>query len=382
MIMNGDIIDLPPYNLITTTPDWQTCLYHLQIAPRLGIDVEANSMFAYRERVCLIQISTASQDFIIDPTADFDLTGLGELLANPKVEKIFHAAEYDLTLLKREYNWELNNLFDTMWAARILGYSRYGLAGLLEDLYQVKLDKRFQKSNWCERPLLTAQLTYAQLDTHYLLQLQDYLKNELHQKGHSDEAQEIFAELTHIQPNNHQFDPNSFWAINGVHELGRQEQAVVKALHIYRDQEARRRNQPLFKIFSDKTLMELVTVMPQNLHQLQRIHGMTPGQVRRYGKQILDVMADGKRETPPALPKRSKRVPEAIANRYEKLHTWRKERAQARGVESDVILGREALWTLAEANPQTMEELVATQALGPWRYQTYGAELLRLLQKK
>ncbi|MCA9875056.1 MAG: ribonuclease D, partial [Anaerolineales bacterium] len=159
------LVPLPPHHLITTQTDWQDCLAALKQEPRIAIDLEANSMYAYRERVCLIQISIPSQDYIIDPVAKVDLSGLGELLADTAVEKVFHAAEYDLILLKREYEWELNNLFDTMWAARILGYKQYGLASLLKKIFDLKLDKQYQKSNWCRRPLSPAQLTYAQLDT-------------------------------------------------------------------------------------------------------------------------------------------------------------------------------------------------------------------------
>ncbi len=368
---------LPPHRLITSSQTWEECLEHLKVEHRFAIDLEANSMYAYRERVCLIQISTATADFIIDPLVSLDLSGLGALLADPTIEKVFHAAEYDLILLKKDYGWELQNLFDTMWAARILGYARCGLASLLEDLYQVRLDKRFQKSNWCERPLHASQLNYAQLDTHYLLRLRDFLAAELHQKGYTPEAQETFAEQCQVQPNPTEFDPDSFWAINGIHELSAQAQAIVRALHIYRNQEAQKRDQPLFKIFSDKTLIELATQTPKTLQQMQQIHGMSPGQVRRYGHHILPLFTN--HYEPPTPPKRNKRPSDAVLNRYDKLHNWRKKRAMARGVESDVIVSRDALWAIAEANPKTLPELSAINALGPWRYQTYGKEILHVL---
>jgi ribonuclease D len=338
-------------------------------------------MFAYREQVCLIQISIPSQDYIIDPLVGLELSGLGVLMADPAIEKVFHAAEYDLILLKREYGWKLNHLFDTMWAARILGYSAYGLASLLEKLYQVKLDKRFQKSNWCNRPLTPAQLNYARLDTHYLLQLRDHLAAEIQAAGREEEAQEIFTEQTRVKLSNNEFDPESFWSINGVYDLNRQEQAILKALSIYRDREARRRNTPLFKILSDRTLLEVAQSGPTNFTQLRHIHGMTPGQLRRYGKQLLDIVAAGKQAPPPPFPKRNKRAPDDVVGRYDKLHTWRKIRAQARGVESDVIMSRGVLWTIAEMKPETMEDLAEIETLGEWRRQTYGQEILRVLRE-
>ncbi|MCA9975364.1 MAG: hypothetical protein KC413_06425, partial [Anaerolineales bacterium] len=115
---------LPPYQLVASPKQWQSCLTQLRQENRLGLDLEANSLYAYHESVCLIQISTRDQDFIIDPLHIPDLSGLGEIIANSNVEKVFHAAEYDLILMKRHYGWELHNLFDTMWAVRILGHKQ------------------------------------------------------------------------------------------------------------------------------------------------------------------------------------------------------------------------------------------------------------------
>lgn len=339
-------------------------------------------MYAYRERVCLIQISIPSQDFIIDPLVQIDLDALGELIADPKIEKVFHAAEYDLTLLKREYDWVLNNLFDTMWAARILGYRRYGLANLLQEFYQVKLNKRHQKSNWCRRPLTLAQRTYAQLDTHYLLRLRDQLAAELEEANCIEEAQEIFSEQTQVKPNDQAFSPDSFWSINGVQDLSRRQQAVLKALNVYRDQEARRRNKPHFKILGNRTLIELAESIPRDLKQLRKIHGMTMGQIRRHGKQLLGTIESGMQAPLPAPQKRARRPPESVMSRYDRLHRWRKERAQVRGVESDVIMSREALWAIASAGPRSERDLTRIEALGDWRRRAYGQEILDILRRK
>jgi len=372
-------VPLPPHHLITTQTDWQDCLAALQQESRIAIDLEANSMYAYRERVCLIQISIPDRDFIIDPVAKLDLSGLGEILADTAVEKIFHAAEYDLILLKREYAWKLNNLFDTMWAARILGYKQYGLASLLKKIFDLKLDKQYQKSNWCRRPLSPAQLIYAQLDTHYLLQLRDYLDAELQAANRSAEAKEIFLEQTKVQPGNHDFDPDNFWSIHGVHELSGEQRAILKALNIYRDQEAQRRNQPLFKIFGDRTMLEIARQCPHSFSELQQVYGMSAGQVRRYGKQLLRLIEENENAQAPRQPKRSSRPPDDVLCRYEKLHNWRKQRAQRRGVESDVILSRDTLWAIARENPHTKEELAQLAEMGAWRCQAYGDDIIKLL---
>jgi ribonuclease D len=369
------------FEVITTAEQWQACLGQLRQHATLAIDLEANSMFAYREQVCLIQVSIPEQDYILDPLADFDLDELGRIIADPAREKIFHAAEYDLILMQREYGWELNGLFDTMWAARILGYDRFGLASLLEQFYDIKLDKRFQKSDWCRRPLSPEQLRYASFDTHYLFQLRDRLASELVAAGRWQEAQEIFAAQTQIDIPQNGFDPDDFWSINGTQKLSRQEQAVLKALNIYRDQEARRRNLPLFKVFSNRTLLDLASQKPSNNHELALVHGMSQGQVRRYGAKLLQVIEQGLQDKPPAYPKRQKRQPDIVVARYDRLHSWRKERARARGVESDVIISRDALWEIARSNPQSVEELSQLENLGDWRTDTYGAEIVALLQR-
>lgn len=371
---------LPPHKLITTQSDWRFCLEKLQAEPRLAIDLEANSMYAYREEVCLIQITIPGQDYIIDPLGVADLSGLGDIVQNPAIEKVFHAAEYDLTLLKRQFDWQLQNLFDTMWAARILGYPRYGLASMLETVYGIVLDKRYQKSNWCKRPLSPEQLVYAQLDTHHLLQLRDHLEAELKTAGRMAEAAETFAEQTHVKLSNNNFDPDDFWSISGAFDLTRQQQAVLKALAIYRDQEAHQRNQPLFKIFHDKTLIELAQTTPSSLATLREVYGMSAGQTRRYGRQLLNVIAEGLQAPHPPYPPRSQRPPEAAMNRYDKLHTWRKNTASQRGVESDVIISRDALWAIALQNPQTEAELQQLEEVGAWRGKTYARDILDVLR--
>ena len=381
-MMPGKLKSTPapgPFHYVASADKWSACLRDLQAAPRLAIDIEANSMFASRERVCLIQVSTASTDYIIDPIRQLDLSGLGAIIADPRVEKVFHASEYDLILMRRDYDWHLHNLFDTMWAVRILGYAQMGLANLLEKFFDVSTSKRFQKANWCKRPLSTAELAYAQTDTHYLLPLRDRLSTELEAAGLWEEAREIFQEQARVRLPNNGFDPDGFWHINGAFDLSPEKQAALKALYLFRDREAKRRNIPHFKILGDRTLLELADKLPENATNLDGIHGMSVGQQSRYGRAILDVLAEARLADAPKPPPRSPRPPDDVLNRYDRLHRWRKTRAQARGVESDVIMPRDALWTIAEANPQTLGALTALEVMGPWRLATYAQEILRLL---
>ena len=371
-----------PYFLIKTDDAWQRCLHDLQQHARLAIDLESNSMYAYRERVCLIQISTPATDYIVDPLGDFDLGGLRPIVEDPGVEKIFHAAEYDLMLLLRDFGWTLTNLFDTMWAVRILGHDRVGLANVLEHYYGVKLDKKFQRSNWCQRPLKEEALRYAQLDTHYLLRLRDDLAAELQAAGHWEEAQESFAAQCEVKLPDLSFSTDAFWSMNGAQKLSPEGKSILKALTIFRDDEAQRRDRPPFKILGDRTLLALAELCPRYQDELYDVTGMSHRLVQRYGRRLIDVIRRAEQQQPPRRPKRGPRMPDDVIERYERLHQWRKLRARARGVESDVIISRDELWQIAHLNPADVGALEAGAILRPWRLRTYGAEIISILQAK
>ena len=183
---------LPPPVLVQTADEYERLILDLNRRARIAVDTESNSLHAYRERVCLIQFSTPQTDYILDPFAFDNLDALAPIFASPRIEKIFHALEYDLICLRRDYGFEFCNLFDTMQAGRILGRKLAGLDRLLEDKFGVKVNKRFQKADWAVRPLSRDLQLYARLDTHYLIPLRDLLKAELVEKGLWPLAEEDF----------------------------------------------------------------------------------------------------------------------------------------------------------------------------------------------
>src|SRR5262245_24645052 len=179
---------LPPPLLIAEPGGLTALLQRLTSEPAIAVDTESNSIFAYREQVCLIQFSTSVQDYLIDQLTLPDLQALWPVVAYPQQQKIFHASEYYLICLKRDYGFEFANVFDTMIAARTLDRPHVGLAPLLEAHFGVKLNKKYQRANWGQRPLTAEQLSYARLDTHYLLPLRDVLATELIASGRFEEA--------------------------------------------------------------------------------------------------------------------------------------------------------------------------------------------------
>ena len=373
---------LPPI-LVQTPAAWNACLAALREQDQLAVDTESNSLYVYREQVCLIQVSTLQQDYIIDPLALSNLDGLEDLMADPGVEKIFHAAEYDLIGMKRDFGFEFANIYDTMLAARILGRKRVGLASILKEEFQVQVNKRYQRANWGRRPLSPEQIAYARQDTHYLFDIRNLLERELQAARRVTEARESFSQVAMTPtPPPRCFCPDDFWSLlNGRYQFTPQQQAVLRELYIFREREAQRRNLPPFKILGNRTLIEVAEALPHYADEFQGIHGLTRRVISRYGRKLIHVVRKGLRAEPLEPPAQRVRPPEAVLIRFDALHNWRKGRAVQRGVESDIIVSKKALWEIASRNPKSLEDLIAIQYLGDWQRKEYGEEILRVLRQ-
>ena len=347
--------------------------------PIIAVDTESNSLFAYREQVCLIQFSTPEIDILLDPLGLSDLSLLGPIFADPHIQKIFHAAEYDLLCLKRDFGFSFNNLFDTMLAARILGRKEVGLGAILEAEFDLQVDKRHQRANWGQRPLPGYLLDYARQDTHYLIPLKDRLEHQLKKKGLLPLAQEDFRRVCMVEaaPENGKTD---CWRVSGVHRLSPQQVAVLQELCIYRDEIARSTNRPLFKVISDHTLHAIATNLPSSLDELKTLPGMTNHQMNRHGKALLQAVQRGL-QAEPVHPPRNLRPDNRFLAKVEALKQWRKLKAKELEVESDIILPRDLLHVLAARNPQDMHTLSECMSDIPWRRKRYGEEILKVLKK-
>lgn len=384
------ITELP---IITRPADLERLADVLQSEKILAVDTESNSLYAYREQVCLVQFSTSQADFLVDPLALENLSPLAGLFADPGIEKVFHAAEYDLICLKRDFGFEFANLFDTMIAARILGRKQVGLGSLLETEFGVRLDKRHQRANWGQRPLPKHLLDYARQDTHYLIPLHHRLEAALREHGQLPLAAEDFERLTTIkspeQPgsrngrgegDNH--TPNDLhvncWRVSGSYDLEPQRAAVLYDLCTYRERVARSANIPLFKVIGDSTLLAIAAQAPCNLSELSEIAGMSARQVQRHGHALISAVERGLK-APPLYPPRARRPDRRFLERLEALRTWRKEAAERLGVSSDVVLPRDLMTALAEANPQNEVDLADTMGDAPWRRENFGEEILRVI---
>lgn len=374
---------LPPPVWVDTPSGLAALASALAAQPTIAVDTESNSLHAYREQVCLIQFSIPGTDYLLDPLALTDLSPLAPVFASAAIEKVFHAAEYDLICLRRDFGWRTHNLFDTMIAVRTLGWAQNGLASVLEAQFGVKLNKRHQRANWAARPLTPDQLAYARLDTHYLLPLRDKLAAELRARDCWPEAHEEFERLTHVNGRAApaQFDPQNFWSISGARDLSPREAAILRELYLYREHTARRINRPPFKVMSEATLLAIAKAQPDAPAGFKSIPGMTEGQINRHAAHLVSAVARGRKAPLPRLP-HVERENEAVLERYEALRRWRKGRAQERGVESDVIVPREVLWEIARRAPQTSAELEQIAGFGPARRAKYGEDIVRVLKEQ
>jgi ribonuclease D len=366
--------------LITRLNDLKKLAAHFSQQPVLAVDTESNSLFAYQEKVCLVQFSTPFEDYLVDPLAIHDLSPLGPIFADAGIVKVFHAAEYDLICLRRDFGFQFANLFDTMQALRILGRQAFGLGSILEAEYGIKVDKRQQRANWGQRPLPQHLLEYARMDTRYLIRLREQLVMELKAADRLELANEDFQRLCKINDTHQEDEPTVIHNISGGRLLPPRQYTVLLQLSKYREQVARQIDKPLFKVIGDKTLLAIAEACPKNLDQLKQIEGMTKGQIDRHGKALLQAVQQGL-ESKPVSPPRGQRADERMINRLEKLREWRKKTAQALKVESDVVLPRDLMVMLAEQPPHTHDELAQIFQDVTWRFKKYGEQILNLLDQ-
>ncbi|NIV30352.1 MAG: hypothetical protein GWN58_12915 [Anaerolineae bacterium] len=391
-----------------TEPGFRAMLAHLRGERALAVDTESNSLYVYREQVCLIQISVPGADYLIDSLALNDLSDLGPLLADPDVLKVFHGAEYDVSVLHRDFGFTVSSLFDTMWASRILGWPAHGLAALLKAHFGVHLNKKYQRANWGVRvrPLPAPQLDYARLDTHYLLQLQEIQSRELSARNRWPQARHRFIKVTRSRGEPKQFDPDGFWRISGVRDLDDAGRGVLRELYQFRDKLAQSENRPPFRVISNQALLGLSEQRPRNWRGLQQVKGISQRMAGRYGRDAFYLLqrmagrygrgllaairrgedqplgwdervrpANGSHRKPNGRPSA------ACHARFEALRAWRNAAAQKRGVEPDIVLTNNTLWAVACQNPTCRADLAENGLLARWQVNEFGDDLLAVIRQ-
>jgi ribonuclease D len=369
---------LPPPIWIASPAALNRLAGELARQPRLAVDTESNSLHAFREQVCLIQFSTPEADYLVDPLRLEDLSPLAPLFADPQIEKTFHAAEYDIITLKRDFAFTFANIFDTMQAARILGYKMVGLDTILAERFGVIVNKRYQKADWGRRPLLPDLSNYARLDTHYLLALRDSLQIELEEADRWRLAREEFVRLCQVD-GRAENGAAAWQRISGTQAFTERQLTILQELCLWREAQARRMDRPVFKVIGDKALVRVAEAAPLRYDQLETA-GLSMRQAHLYASGVIEAVRRGMRARPVRRPTPSRRD-EACVRRLDALRQWRKAAARRLGVESDVVLPRSFMQAIAERNPKDRASLAEAMPDSPWRLEKYGGKILELLAK-
>jgi ribonuclease D len=349
---------------------------------RIGLDTESNGFHAYFEKVCLLQIATPDADWALDLLA-IAPGPLLELLRDPARECILHAAEYDVTSLKRDYGLVFGRIFDTHAAAKTLGFPRFGLHNLLQDTLGVSLSVDEQRSDWGKRPLSKEQLEYAFADVQYLLPLRDTLYTQLVEKRLLREAEAEFARLIAKEAKPREFDLDGWQRLKAAQTLDPKGRGILRDLFALRDRRAREIDRPPFKVISDLFMAEVARRQPKGADELARIPGASPNALRKLAPQILEVVerAEPQQRVRPQTNGQGRPPPE-VAERFERLRAWRKRLADERKVEVQVIAPNAVLWNIARAEPRDATALASVEGMDAFRVESYGAAILALLAAK
>lgn len=332
----------------------------LRATPWIAVDTEADSLHAYPEKICLIQITTPEGDELIDPLARLKLDPLLEALT--KHELIMHGADYDLRLFRKHHKFVPNAIFDTMLASRLLGITQFGLTHLVAQFLGVTLEKGSQKADWAQRPLTPRMETYARNDTHYLKPLADHLKTELVAKGRLGWHQETCARLIADCSEHHAPDPDLVWRIKGSHRLGPPALAVLRELWQWREAEATAANRPPYFILRHESLVDLA-IAAVGERPIDPLLPQRFSDRRRAG--IKAAIKQGLTHPPEKLPQPVRhiirRVNDAHKRRLEELQQHRDARAKELNIDPTLIASRATLLDLAEDWNRYSKELMNWQ---------------------
>jgi ribonuclease D len=372
-----------PVPLITDLSGFRGLIRRLEAEPLIALDTEAASFHRYRDRVYLLQLSSRSDTYLVDPLAVPDLPGLGELLANPEIEVIFHDADYDLRLLQREFGFRASRLFDTRIAAQFLNEPGIGLAALLEKYFGVKLDKRFQRADWSARPISPPMLAYAAEDTRSLPALRDLMREALEKRGRLSWVEEECDLLTRVRWPDPVPPEMAALAAKGTRTLKPRPLAVFREVYVWRDRTAEAMDRAPFRVMGTDVIFSLAERQPKTPAELSTIPGVGRDTLERRGSEILAAVRRGLQVPEAALPRFERgpryRPDPAFDGRLERLKTARAVLATRLDLQPGVLAPNWMLEAIARAVPANRDELSRIEGVRRWQVENAGDELLAAL---
>jgi ribonuclease D len=381
MAMTDPLAPPAPENLnfIDDAAAFADAVSRMRDEPLIAFDQEADSMFHFTEKICLIQMAAPGAAFVIDPLAVGDLSSLADVISNPTVVKILHGADYDIRSLYRDFGLTVENLFDTELAARFLGEPETGLNALVGKYFNVVLEKKYQKKDWSVRPLSAEMIAYAADDVRYLIPLYHLLRARLETKNRLDWVREECDDLSRVR-----YGPDAdqplFLRIKGAGRLEPQSLAVLEALLAFRLQVARQKDRPPFKIIGNAPLLDIARTKPENLAALENTSILSDRQRHMYGKQIMAAVQSALSISSGDLPRYPRKSHAAgngmVLKKFDRLKRWRTKKAERLGMDPGVLIPNAALKAVAESHHGDAITPDALPGLKTWQKTAFGAEII------
>ncbi len=348
----------------------------------LAVDTESNSMHAYPEQVCFVQIRADDDVFIIDTIKLRDLSPLQPYFGDASVEKVLHGADYDVVCLARDFGLRFSGLFDTMLAAQFLGMERLGLAALCSQYFGVELDKSLTRHDWGRRPIDPPYIQYMCEDVLYLEELREILEAQVRAAGIVEELSLEFRRVETLEWSPKGFDPDGWRRIKGARDLDEKGRGVMAQLFRLREELALERGVPPYRILRNEVMLSLARNRRARGGDLNGFKRLKRGFLDRYEKRLLEALSRARDAEPVSAmgPRKKERRSRAEARREEALRRWRKEEAERRGVMTMVVLPNHVLLELVADPPDSLEALKRFPYLGESRRMRYGLEILDVLR--
>ncbi len=346
----------------------------------VALDIESNGFHRYPERICLVQLATGDDIFLIDPLAFENIAPLGKLMASSSVEKLFHAASHDIRSLDRDWQFQVTPLFDTSIAAAFVGHRSLGLAALLKECLGVDIpkSKRLQRADWTNRPISAELQEYAAADVRHLHRLASILRERLDELGRTEwvrEECERLASVRYVPPD----VDAAFLTVKGSRDLDGRGLAVLRSLHSFREREARNRDRPPFKIFSDAAMVTLAANRDCALSEVKGLgryaYGRRASGVRRAIREGLNAepvrRPRNNREDRPRLGAGDRKI---ARERLRLLKQWRLDLATTIELDPGLLWPARSLERIS-VNPCHIEAELRDSSVRRWQFQEFSTSL-------
>ena len=371
-------------DLVTRRTDLDQWVAGLNSTPMIAVDIEADSLYHFREKVCLIQMASSRETVVIDPLAIKNLAALKPVFRNRAVTKVLHGADYDVRSLHRDFSISIHNLFDTQLAARFLGYAETGLEAVLKNELGISIDKKYQRKDWSKRPLPPEMIAYAASDVCHLIELAKRLQKKLDLKGRLAWVQEECRLLSRVRAAEPGAGP-LFVHFKGAGKLESRQLAVLESLLQLRMEIAREKDRPLYRIIGNRSMMTLAQTAPTNRKQLEKSGALSVKQREMYAPRVIKAVQAAMRIPVGKLPRyprnKTPKVPAIVAERMRALRKWRDARADQLQIDPALVGTKALLGAIALNRPRKKADLLKIEGFKRWQAKAFGAELIALLKK-